>query len=114
MCRVDCRFLPHQPSGRQGEALCPRILAKIIPLIVHGLHNICLQAIYLTLLDDFGMDPLEHIFKAYNTIRKPQLDWRYNLLVCTSFVFMDACIKIDTISNLWACLFGQQLTKYPL
>jgi hypothetical protein len=37
----------------------------------------------------------------------------YNLLICTIYVFMDACVKIDTISNLWACSFGQQLTKYP-
>jgi hypothetical protein len=32
------------------------------------------------------------------------------ILVMTSTY---ACIKIDTISNLCACLFGQQLTKYP-
>jgi hypothetical protein len=35
------------------------------------------------------------------------------VLVCIVYVYMDACIKIDTISNLCACLFGQQLTKYP-
>jgi hypothetical protein len=32
--------------------------------------------------------------------------------ICTIYVFIDACVKIDTISNLCACLFGQQLTKY--
>jgi hypothetical protein len=35
------------------------------------------------------------------------------LLICTIYVLMDACIKMETISNLCICLFGQQLTKYP-
>jgi hypothetical protein len=48
------------------------------------------------------------------TRRKPELEWRYNLLICTIYVFMDACVKIDTILNLCAYSFGQQLTKYPL
>ena len=34
------------------------------------------------------------------------------VLACTFYVYMDA--KIDKISNLCACLFEQQLTKYPL
>jgi hypothetical protein len=46
------------------------------------------------------------------TRRKPHLKWCYNVLLCTFYVYIDACIKIDTISNLCACLFGQQLTKY--
>jgi hypothetical protein len=25
--------------------------------------------------------------------RKPQVEWHYNLLVCTVYVFMDACVK---------------------
>jgi hypothetical protein len=47
------------------------------------------------------------------TRRKSHLKRRYNLLVCTFHVYMDACNKIDSISNLCACLFGQQLIKYP-
>jgi hypothetical protein len=47
------------------------------------------------------------------TRRKPHLERRYNMLVCTIYVFMDACVKIDMISNLCACFFGQQLIKYP-
>jgi hypothetical protein len=45
------------------------------------------------------------------TKRKPHIEWCYNLLICTIYVFMNACVKIDTISNLCACSFGQQLTK---
>jgi hypothetical protein len=47
------------------------------------------------------------------TRRKPHLKWCYNVLVCIFYVYMDACTKIDTISNLCVYLFGQQLTKYP-
>jgi hypothetical protein len=47
------------------------------------------------------------------TSRKSQVEWCYNLLNWTIYVFMDACVKIDMISNLCACLFGQQFTKYP-
>jgi hypothetical protein len=47
------------------------------------------------------------------TRRKPHRKWCYNVLICTFYVYMDACIKIDTIFKLCACLFGQQLTKYP-
>ena len=55
---------------------------------------------------------LELYMLKYFTRRKPHLDSCYNLLICTICVFMDACIKIDTISNLCTCFFGQQLTKY--
>ena len=48
-----------------------------------------------------------------STRRKFHVEWRYNLLIWTIYVFMDACIKIDMISNICACLFGQQLTKHP-
>jgi hypothetical protein len=54
-------------------------------------------------------------FRPYHngTRRKPHLEWRYNLLICTIFVFMDAYIKIEMISNFFVYLFGQQLTEYP-
>jgi hypothetical protein len=54
-----------------------------------------------------------HQKKKPYTRRKPQLEWRYDQLICTIYVFMDACVKIDMISNLCACLFRQQLTKFP-
>ena len=44
---------------------------------------------------------------------KPHLELRYKLLICTIYVFMNACFKIDIISNLCERLFGQQLTEYP-
>jgi hypothetical protein len=82
----------------------------------HDLHNV------LTILPQTWQRPstsrkegsgTNRISDRIDTRRKPQVEWRYNMLICTNYVFMDACSKIDTISNLWACSFGQQLTKYP-
>jgi hypothetical protein len=76
----------------------------LIPLDYHLVDNLIL---------------FQHDFHTYGLLQtihtriKSQLEWRYNVLICTMYVFMDAYVKIDTISKLCAYSFGQQLIKYP-
>jgi hypothetical protein len=79
------------------------LIVKRLP--VETLANVILKTSWLLHFAHINKGP-----DAPTIRRKPQLDYRYNLLICIIYVFINARVKIDTISNLCASSFGEQLT----